>query len=190
MFNSLEEAFRASAFQVSSFITSTGFATIDHNILPTLSKAILIVLMFIGACAGSTGGGFKVARIVMLVKMVKQELRRIIHPRAVTAVKFEGKVVDQVTLSSVSSYLAIYLLFFIGTFLLMSTSPYTFETDFTATLSCINNIGPLFSRPDSLVGFGDYSYPLKIVLSFAMLFGRLEIYPLLIALSPSTWTKK
>ena len=157
---------------------------------PTLSKTVLIALMFIGACAGSTGGGFKVARIVMLFKMIKQELRRIIHPRAVTSVKFEGKVVDQTTLSSVSSYLAIYLLFFIVTLLVISFEPCGFETNFTATLSCINNIGPIFSQIDPSVSFANYTDLSKIILSFAMLFGRLEIYPLLIALSPSTWTKK
>ena len=190
LFNGLGETIRASAFQVSSFITSTGYATANFNAWPTLSKTVLIILMFIGACAGSTGGGFKVARIVMLFKMIKQELRRIIHPRAVTAVKFEGKTVDKTTLSSVSSYLAIYLVFFIGTLFFISFDSFCFETNFTATLSCINNIGPIFSPTDPAVSFANYSNISKIVLSLAMLFGRLEIYPLLIALTPSTWTKK
>ncbi len=186
---SFEETLRASSFQVSSIITSTGYSTVDYNAWPTLSKTVLVVLMFIGACAGSTGGGFKVARVIMLVKMVKQELRRIIHPRSVTAVKFEGKVVDKTTLSSVSSYLAIYLVFFIATLLLISFESFGFETNFTTTLSCINNIGGFF--PGNLgITFNDYSDVSKVILSFAMLFGRLEIYPLLIALIPSTWTKK
>lgn len=146
--------------------------------------------MFVGACAGSTGGGFKVARVVLLFKMIKQELRRIIHPRAVTAVKFEGKSVDKPTLSSVSSYLAIYLVLFIGTLLFISFEPFCFETNFTATLSCINNIGPIFSPTDPTVSFAQYSNISKMILSFAMLFGRLEIYPLLIAILPNTWTKK
>jgi trk system potassium uptake protein TrkH len=190
IFDNFGEALRASAFQVSSYITSTGYATVNANTLPTLSKTVLVILMFIGACAGSTGGGFKVARIVMLVKMIKQELRRIIHPRSVTAVKFEGKVVDSTTLNSVSSYLAIYLCFFIGIFLIISFESFGFETNFTATLSCINNIGPIFSQIDPNVTFANYTPFSKIVLSFAMLFGRLEIYPLLIALTPTTWTKK
>ena len=190
MFDSFGETLRASSFQVSSFITSTGFATTNFNMWPTLSKTVLIALMFVGACAGSTGGGFKVARVVMLVKMVKQELKRVIHPRSVTAVKFEGKVVDKTTLNSVSSYLAIYLLFFIGTLLIISFESFTFETNFTAALSCINNIGPIFSEIDPNVTFANYTGFSKIILSFAMLFGRLEIYPLLIALTPSTWTKK
>ena len=190
LYENLGDTIRASSFQVSSIITSTGFSTANYNAWPTLSKTVLIVLMFIGACAGSTGGGFKVARVVMLIKMVKQELRRIIHPRSVTAVKFEGKTVDKTTLSSVSSYLAIYLVFFIAIVLLISFEPFGFETNFTATLSCFNNIGAFFSHCDSNIGFADYSNLSKIILSFAMLFGRLEIYPLLIALTPSTWTKK
>lgn len=188
--NNLGETIRTSSFQASSFITSTGYATADFNAWPTLSKTVLIILMFVGACAGSTGGGFKVARVVLLFKMIKQELRRIIHPRAVTAVKFEGKSVDKPTLSSVSSYLAIYLVLFIGTLLFISFEPFCFETNFTATLSCINNIGPIFSPTDPTVSFAQYSNISKMILSFAMLFGRLEIYPLLIAILPNTWTKK
>lgn len=189
MYSNLGETIRHSSFQVSSIITSTGFSTVNYNTWPTLSKTLLILLMFIGACAGSTGGGFKVARIVMLFKMIKQELRRIIHPRSVTAVKFEGKILDNTTLSSVSSYLAIYLVFFVATILLISFEPFGFETNFTSALSCFNNIGGFFST-DPTVGFASYSVFSKIILSFAMLFGRLEIYPLLIALTPSTWTKK
>ena len=184
------DAIRASSFQVSSVITSTGFSTADYNAWPTLSKTVLIVLMFIGACAGSTGGGFKVARIVMLFKMIKQELRHVIHPRSVTAVKFEGKVVDKTILSSISSYLAIYLLFFAAAILLISFEPFGFETNFTTALSCFNNMGTFFAGNNIGVGFNSYSDFSKIVLSFTMLFGRLEIYPLLIALTPSTWTKK
>jgi trk system potassium uptake protein TrkH len=190
MYETLGETLRHSAFQVSSLLTSTGYATTNFNVWPNMSKSVLIVLMFIGACAGSTGGGFKVARVVMLIKMIKQELRRVIHPRSVTAVKFEGKVVDKTTLNSVSSYLAIYLLFFVGIFMLLSFEPFGFEANFTATLSCINNIGPIFSQVDPNASFANYSDISKIILSFTMLFGRLEIYPLLIALTPSTWTKK
>ena len=195
MFNNFEEAFRASAFQVSSFITSTGYATANVNMWPTLSKTVLIALMFIGACAGSTGGGFKVARIVILIKNIRQELKKAIHPRSVTATRFEGKIVDKATLSSVSAYLAIYVVFFIATLILISIKfpgfePLDFEANITATLSCFNNIGPIFSQVDPGISFAKYSDFAKIVLSFAMLFGRLEIYPLLITFIPSTWTKK
>ena len=190
MYSSLGENITASSFQVSAVITSTGYSVVDYNAWPTLSKTVLVLLMFVGACAGSTGGGFKVARIVMLFKMIKQELRRVIHPRSVTAVKFEGKVVDKTTLSSVSSYLAIYLVFFVATIVLISFEPFGFETNFTTALSCINNIGTFFAGANEGIGFANYSIFSKIVLSFAMLFGRLEIYPLLLALTPNTWTKK
>jgi trk system potassium uptake protein TrkH len=127
LYGTLGEAIRASAFQVSSLITSTGYATANFNAWPTLSKTLLVVLMFIGACAGSTGGGFKVARVVILVKNIRQELKKAIHPRSITATRFEGKIVDKTTLSSVSAYLAIYVVFFIATILLISFEPLGME---------------------------------------------------------------
>ena len=195
LYGSVGETIRISAFQVSSIITSTGYATTNFNAWPTLSKTLLVILMFIGACAGSTGGGFKVARIVILIKNIRQELKKAIHPRSVTATRFEGKIVDKATLSSVSAYLAIYVVFFIATLILISIKfpgfePLDFEANITATLSCFNNIGPIFSQVDPGISFAKYSDFAKIVLSFAMLFGRLEIYPLLITFIPSTWTKK
>lgn len=190
LYSNWGDSIRASAFQVSSVITSTGFSTVDYNAWPTLSKTVLIILMFVGACAGSTGGGFKVARIVMLFKMIKQELRRALHPRSVTAVKFEGKPLDAATLSSVSSYLALFLVFFVATCLAISFEPFGFETNFTTALSCFNNMGTFFAGTNSNISLANYTVFSKIVLSFAMLFGRLEIYPMLIALTPSTWTKK
>ncbi len=189
-FNNFGDALRASAFQVSSIITTTGFSTVDFNLWPTLSKTIIIGLMFIGACAGSTGGGFKVTRVVMLFKAIKQELKRMLHPRSVQAVKFEGKVVEQTTLNGVGIYLAIYLVCFALILLLISFEPFDFETNFSATMSCVNNIGPGLSAVGPMSSFAAYSDFSKIILSFAMLLGRLEIYPLIIALSPSTWTKK
>lgn len=190
MFNSFGDAFRTSAFQVASIITTTGYSTVDFNLWPNLSKVVLLLLMFIGACAGSTGGGFKVTRIVMLFKSIKQEIRRMIHPRSVTAVKFEGKVLDKVTLNGVSTYLALYLVALILVMLLISFEPFNFETTFSAALSCFNNIGPGIGTVGPMGNYADYTGFSKIILSFAMLFGRLEIYPLLIALTPSTWTKK
>lgn len=187
---SFSDALRASAFQVSSIITTTGYSTVDFNLWPTLSKTVLLGLMFIGACAGSTGGGFKVTRVVMLFKAIKQELRHMLHPRSVQTVKFEGKVLDRATLGSVSLYLAIYLVCFIFILLLISFEPFDFETNFSATLSCVNNIGPGFASVGPMSSFAGYTGFSKVILSFAMLLGRLEIYPLLFALSPSTWTKK
>ncbi len=184
------EALRAAAFQVSSIFTTTGYSTVDFNLWPTLSKTVLVVLMFSGACAGSTSGGFKLTRIIMLFKAIKQELRHMLHPRSVASVRFEGKTVDKSTLSSLSLYLAVYLLCFISVLLLVSFEPFDFETNFTATLSCINNIGPGFAGVGPMSSFADYTGFSKIVLSFAMLLGRLEIYPMIFALSPSTWIKK
>ena len=189
-FDNFGDAIRASAFQVASIITTTGYSTVDFNLWPTLSKSILLILMFVGACAGSTGGGFKVTRVVMLFKSIKQELRRMIHPRSVSAVKFEGKTLDKVTLNGVSTYLALYLVAFISVVLLISFEPFNFETTFSAALSCFNNIGPGIGAVGPMGSFAEYTGFSKIILSFAMLFGRLEIYPLLIALIPSTWTKK
>ncbi len=190
MFDNFGDALRASAFQVASIITTTGYSTVDFNLWPTLSKIVLLGLMFVGACAGSTGGGFKVTRVVMLFKSIKQELKRMTQPRSVSAVKFEGKTLDKVTLNGVSTYLAVYLVSFIAIVLLISFEPFNFETTFSAALSCFNNIGPGIGAVGPMGSFAEYSGFSKIVLSFAMLLGRLEIYPLLIALTPSTWTKK
>lgn len=187
---SFGEALRASAFQVSSIITTTGYSTVDFDLWPTFSKTVLLVLMFIGGCAGSTSGGFKVTRVAILFKSVKQELRRMLHPRSVQTVKFEGKTVDQTTLNGVSIYLGIYLICFVLILLAISFEPLDFETNFSAALSCFNNIGPGLSAVGPMASFSVYSDLSTVILSFAMLLGRLEIYPLILALSPSTWTKK
>ncbi len=190
MYSSFGETIRHACFQVSSIITTTGFSTVDFNLWPTLSKIVILGLMFSGACAGSTGGGFKVTRLVLIVKSIKQEFRRMLHPRSVSVVKFEGKVVDKTVINSLGVYLGIYLFSFICIILLISIDPFDVETHFSAALSCFNNIGPGLASVGPMSSFADYSGFSKIVLSFAMLLGRLEIYPLLIALSPSTWTKK
>lgn len=187
---SFGEALRASAFQVSAIITTTGYSTVDFDLWPTFSKTVLLVLMFIGGCAGSTSGGFKVTRVAILFKSVKQELRRMLHPRSVQTVKFEGKTVDQTTLNGVSIYLGIYLICFVLILLAISFEPLDFETNFSAALSCFNNIGPGLSAVGPMASFSVYSDLSTVILSFAMLLGRLEIYPLILALSPSTWTKK
>ena len=190
LYGGFSEAFRHSAFQVSAIITTTGFSTADFNLWPTLSKAIIFILLFIGGCAGSTAGGFKVSRVVMLFKMIKQELRRILHPRSVSSVKFEGKTLDRTTLSSVSSYFALYIVIIAISFLIISLEPFGFETNFTAVITCFNNVGPGFGMVGPAGGFAEYSPLGKLFFSVLMLFGRLEIYPMLFALTPSVWTKK
>lgn len=187
---SVGESIRLSAFQVASISTTTGFSTTDFNLWPELSKGILVVLMFIGAMAGSTAGGLKVSRIVLLCKMIKREFMRTLHPRSVSAVKFEGKTVDDVTLNSVSLYFTLFMGGFFIIFLLLCIDKYDFETNFTAVSACINNIGPGLGAVGPMGSFSGYSDFSKLVLSAAMLLGRLELYPLLIAFSPSTWSKK
>ncbi len=188
--DSFSVSLRDAAFQVSSIITTTGYATTDFDKWPELSKTILLALMFIGACAGSTGGGIKVSRIVILAKSVKRELKKILHPRSVSVLSFEGKRLEEQTVSSVSSYLAVYIFFFAGILLLLSFENQSFETNFSAATACFNNIGPGFDAVGPTRNFDIYSPFSKFLLSIAMLFGRLEIYPLIIAFSPSTWIKK
>ena len=185
------EALRQASFQVSSIMTTTGFSSTDFNLWPALSKNILLVLMFIGGCAGSTAGGLKVSRVVILFKMIRAELRRLLHPRSVNSVKFEGRTVDPGTRTSVGTYFALYMLLFSGVFLFISLwDPFDFETNFSAVAACFNNVGPGFGGVGPLSSYSAYSGISKVVLSFAMLFGRLEIWPLLLTLSPSVWAKK
>ena len=190
MYENLSEAVRLSAFQVSSVITTTGYATADFNLWPEFSKSILLILMFSGACAGSTGGGLKVSRAVMLVKMVGKEIRHLLHPRSVNSVKFEGKHVDGATLKSVASYFAVYMLCILSVFLLISLDNHSLETNFSSAVSCFNNIGPALGAAGPSASYAIYSPLSKIVLALAMLMGRLEIFPMLLTLSPATWAKK
>lgn len=186
----VSEALRLSAFQVASIITTTGYATADFNLWPALSKTVLLILMFIGGCAGSTAGGIKVSRMVMMVKMVFNEIRFMVRPRSVNTVQFEGKTVDEQTQRSVANYFLIYILCYCSFFVLICFEPFGFESNFTAVSACFNNVGPGFGVVGPAGSFAGYTAFSKIVLSFAMLLGRLEIFPLLIALTPRTWMRK
>ena len=188
-FGSFGECIRASAFQVTSVITTTGFATTDYNLWPEFSKGILFTLMFIGGCAGSTAGGLKVSRIVLIFKMIKNELRHMLHPRSVSSVSFEGKKVDSITQNSVYSYFTLFMICYFSIFLLISFDGYDFQTTFSAVSACINNVGPGFGLVGPAGNFSGFSDISKIVLSFAMLLGRLEIYPMLFIFITSTWRK-
>ena len=190
MYESFQEALRLSAFQVASIVTTTGYATADFNLWPQFSKAILLLLMIVGACAGSTGGGLKVSRAVMLFKTVGREIRHLLHPRSVNSVRFEGKHVDGATLKSVSSYFAIYIICILAICLVLSLEPFDLETNLSATLACFNNIGPGLAAVGPASNYAAYSPLSKLVLSLAMLLGRLEIYPLLLTLIPTTWIRK
>ena len=190
MYENFQEALRLSAFQVASIVTTTGYATADFNLWPQFSKAILLLLMIMGACAGSTGGGLKVSRAVMLFKMVGKEIRHLLHPRSVNSVRFEGKHVDGATLKSVSSYFALYIICILAICLILSLEPFDLETNLSATLACFNNIGPGLAAVGPASNYAAYSPLSKLVLSLAMLLGRLEIYPLLLTLIPTTWIRK
>lgn len=190
LYHTFADSLRESAFQVASIVTTTGYATADFNQWPGLSKGILFLLMFVGACAGSTAGGLKISRVMLLFKSMRRELRRMLHPRLVGAVQMEGKTVDDTTLNGVSVYFALYFAIFAVVFLILCLEPFDLETNITATASCLNNIGPGLGAVGPASSYAGYSALSKIVLSIAMLFGRLEIYPLLLTMSPSIWAKK
>jgi len=190
LYENFSEALRYAVFQVSSIMTTTGYASADFNLWPQFSKTILLLLMFIGGCAGSTAGGLKVSRVVMLSRMIRREMRHMLHPRSVSAVKMDGKPVEEGILSGVGTYFALYMSCFVVIFLLLSFEPFGLETNLTATVACFNNVGPGLGAVGPAGNYAAYSPFAKYVLSAAMLLGRLEIYPLLLAFLPSTWTKK
>lgn len=190
VYESVSDVIRHSAFQVASIITTTGYSTTDFNLWPGFSKLILLVLMFIGGCAGSTAGGLKVSRIMIMLKGIGRDLKSMIHPRSVTSVRFEGKPLEKATLHSVNSYIVIYSIIFFIIMLLLSLEPFGFETTFSATAACFNNIGPGFGEVGPMGSFEGFSDASTWLLSFTMLLGRLEIFPMLLAFSPLTWTKK
>ncbi len=189
MYQSFYTAVKDAFFQVVSIITTTGYATADFDLWPTLSKGILFILMFIGACAGSTAGGIKVSRVVLIFKMISKEIKRLIHPRSVSSVNFEGKEVDNQTQNSVTTYLAVYIISFFAIFFILCFEPFSLETNISAVTACFNNVGPGFAGVGPMMNYSLYSPLSKLVLSFAMLLGRLEIFPLIIAMIPSTWKK-
>ena len=187
LYTTFGETLRHAAFQVAAILTTTGYATADFNLWPGLSRALLLLLMFIGGCAGSTAGGFKLSRVMLLFKMIRRNLRSMLHPRSVGVVKFEGKPVDEVTLSNTSSYFALYAVCLAILTVVISFEPFDFETNFTAIVSCFNNIGPGLGGVGPASSYAAYSDGGKLLLSFTMLLGRLEIYPILLALSPVTY---
>lgn len=188
-FSSIFEAIHHVLFQVASIISSTGFGTVDFDKWPALSQSVLVLIMFIGACAGSTGGGMKVSRIVVLCKTIKKELSYIIHPRIIKGIHFEGSVVAKETLKSIQVYLTTVVVVFVISVMLLSIENYDLVTNFTAVATTLNNIGPGLSRVGPTCNFGFFSDFSKIVLMFDMLIGRLELFPMLVLISPSTWRK-
>ncbi len=183
------EAFHHAAFQVSSIMTTTGFATIDFNQWPTLSKSLLVVLMVVGACAGSTGGGIKVARLVLLSKAGHRGIKRMLRPRSVAQVHMDGQLVSEDMIQNAYSYLSTYCAIILASVLLIAVDDFSLETNITAVLACLNNIGPGLDMVGPTGNFSQFSGLGKLVLSFDMLVGRLEIFPMLLLFVPSAWRK-
>lgn len=188
---SLSIAFKDSFFQVVSFMTSTGFISTNYDLWPELSKLVLFILMFIGACAGSTGGGMKVSRFVILVKSVKREISKIFHPNSVTNIRFEGTTLDEKVVKGVSNYFTMLICIFVVGTLIISLNGFDFETTISAVVSALNNDGPGFGSVIGASGnFASFSIVSKLTLSLLMLIGRLEIYPILVLFSPKIWFNK
>ena len=189
-YGTLEEAIRHAAFQVGSIITTTGYATTDFDLWPSFSKTILLCLMVVGACAGSTGGGLKVARLLLLLKGVRRNIRQMLNPRKVEVVRNNGTVVDEKILDNTNAYLAAYVIILFAVFAIISLDGFSVGTNFSAVLCTFNNIGPGLEAVGPTCNFSAYSNLSKIVLSWAMLAGRLEIFPILVLFSRKTWRQR
>lgn len=183
-------AFHHAAFQVGSIITTTGYSTVDFDLWPEFSKTILVLLMFCGACAGSTGGGMKVSRIMIAAKTVIKELSSLIHPRSVKVLKYEGKTIEHSVLRSINTYMIAYFLIYGLSLLLVSLDNFDFTTNFTAVAATFNNIGPGLAKVGPTCSFGSYGIFSKYILMFDMLAGRLELFPMLVLFSSGTWKKE
>jgi trk system potassium uptake protein TrkH len=187
LYDSGSIALRDAAFQVASFISTTGFNTANYDVWSPLSQGILVFLMFIGGCAGSTAGGLKVSRLIILVRSAGREVKNLLSPRRIRPVRSEGRPVDEETVHATNAYLVLYFLFFAGSVMLLLGGGLDFVTGFTAVASCINNVGPAFGP---LLGveaggsFGGFASWIKVLLSFDMLLGRLELFPILILFYP------
>ena len=190
MVGSVGEAVRTAFFQVSSIITTTGYATADFNLWPTYSRILLLLLMFVGGCAGSTAGGLKVSRVIIFFKAARQDLNKMLHTHAVTAIRFEGKPLDEKTLQGVHNYFNVYMLMIMLSTVLVSLDGFDMITTFTAVITCLNNVGPGMEIVGPMGNFSQFSAPVKYLLSFDMLAGRLELYPMLAMFAPRLWRRR
>ena len=189
LYGSLHQAVRHSFFTVASIITTTGFGTMDFDQWPQYSRTLLVLLMFIGACAGSTGGGLKVSRVMLLLRTARRSMRRMIHSRSVESIRFDGRIIEEDTLNTCLIYLAIYCLVTIASVVLVSLNNFSFETNVTGVIACINNIGPGLGMVGPTGNFAAFSGLSKLVLAFDMLAGRLELFPVLFLFSVRTWKR-
>jgi len=190
LYGSVAQSLRYAFFQVSSIITTTGFMAADFNQWPELSKMTLVLLMFLGANAGSTGGGLKTARLIITAKAGYRELFRLAHPKAIRVVRLDGRTVDEETVSGVGTFLQVYFLLMCLSFLLISLDGYDFTTTITSVITCINNVGPGLNLVGPAENFSFFSPFAKLILSLDMLLGRLEIFPILMLFAPSVWRSK
>ena len=190
LYGSLGETVRHAAFQVASIMTTTGFATTDFDLWPSFSKALLLCLMFIGGCAGSTAGGLKMGRMLLVLKNLRRNIRRLLSPQRVEVVRMNGNRIGEDVLNNVNTYLAAYCVIMVASFLLISIDGLSVTTNFSAVVACFNNIGPGLDAVGPTCNFSVYSWFSKLILIFDMLAGRLEIFPILILFSKSTWRHK
>lgn len=190
LYGSLGETIRHAAFQVSSIMTTTGYGTTDFDLWPSFSKTVLLGLMVVGACAGSTGGGFKCGRILLVVKSLRRSIQKMLSPRKIQVVRSNGKPVSEDVLHNTNAYLAAYVMILLISFLLVSVDGQSIETNLSAVLACFNNIGPGMDAVGPICNYALYSGFSKLVLTFDMLAGRLEIFPILVLLSGSTWKRR
>ena len=188
-FSSTSDAVRTAFFQVSTIISTTGFATVDFNLWPSFSKTLLLMLMILGSCAGSTAGGLKISRVILATKNMFRSVKKTVRPRSVNIVRLDGDAVPDLTLHATANYISIYFAFIMLTTLLLSLDGFDLVTNLSATLACINNIGPGLSVVGPTGNFSGFSYFSKLLLSFNMLAGRLEFMPLLILFSPRVWKR-
>ncbi len=189
MYGGVKGTMQQAAFQVSSVMSSTGFATTDYNLWPEFSKAVLVLVMMIGACAGSTGGGIKVVRIIILVKTLIKELNTSVHPRNIKKIKLNGRFLEHEVIRSVNVFMVAYIVLYAVSVLVVSLDNFDFTTNFTAVAAMINNTGPGLGAAGPVENFDKFSVLSKLVFIFNMLAGRLEIFPLLVLFAPSTWKK-
>ena len=189
LYGTLAETFRHAFFQVATIMTTAGFATTDFDLWPMFAKGLLLLLMVVGACAGSTGGGLKCARVLLLFKSLGRNIRRVTNANRVDVVRSNGKTVNETVVENTNAYFAAYVIIIVVSFLLLCLDGQTVGTNFTAVLACFNNIGPGLEAVGPTCNFAFYSDLSKLVLIFDMLAGRLEIFPMLILFSKITWKK-
>lgn len=190
LFDKAGDCIRTVFFQVASIISTTGYTTVDYNTWPMLSKTVIVLLMLIGACAGSTAGGLKISRILIIMKNMIKEVKHLLRPNSVNVLRLDGEVVPAETVKSAVNYVSVYAMITVLSVLLLSIDDLSFETNVTAALACVNNVGPGLAMVGPASNFSVFSWSSKLVLSFLMLFGRLEIIPMLVFFSPAAWKNR